>query len=102
MRSKSKPKPLGKRLIVLLGKHLRRRVEPMPDVVAIEQVRVSAQFVQLLLHQVGDRAFARTRQASEPKDAAGMAMAPFAIGTHDRWGVPNNFWLIRWGGHDGS
>ena len=44
-------------------------VEPVADVVAVEQVGVAAQRVQLLLDQVGDRRLAGAREAREPEHA---------------------------------
>ena len=44
-------------------------VETVPHVVAIEQIRVPAQRVQLLLDDVGDRRLAGARQSGEPHDA---------------------------------
>ena len=44
-------------------------VQPVADVVAVEQVGVTAERVQPLLDQVGDRRLARAGQAGEPQHA---------------------------------
>ena len=41
-------------------------VEPVADIVAVEQKSVSPDRVKLLLDEVGDGRFARPRQAGEP------------------------------------
>mgnify|MGYP000199116800 CR=1 FL=1 len=55
-------------------------IEPVADVVAIEQVGHVAGGVQLLLDQVGDRALAGTRQSGEPHHAGTLALVRGACG----------------------
>ena len=43
-------------------------VEPVPDIVAVEQHRVRAERQQLLFETVGDRRFAGAGQPGEPQD----------------------------------
>ena len=50
----------------------------MSDVVAVEQIGVGAQAVQLGLHQIGDGRLARSRQPGEPDHGRSMARADCA------------------------
>ena len=59
---------------MLLGQYLRRGIEPMSDIVAIQHVAVNLALVQQFANQVGDRAFSAPAQASKPYDAATMSI----------------------------
>jgi hypothetical protein len=49
-------------------------IEPLPDVVAVEQIGVATGFVQPPVKQVGESGFSGTRQAGKP-DAKRVAVA---------------------------
>src|SRR4051812_16219625 len=46
----------------------------MTNIVAIEEISVPAHGVQSLLNKVGDRRFARSREAREPENAGSLAL----------------------------
>src|SRR3546814_21133536 len=49
-------------------------VEPVPDIVAVEQEAVAVHPVELFLDEVGDRRLARARQAGEPEQRGALVL----------------------------
>ena len=60
-------------------------VEPVADIVAVEQHRVAAQRRQLLLQPVGDGRFAGAGQSGEPDDCGLLALERGALAGADRF-----------------
>ena len=65
-------------------------VEPVADIVAIEQHGVAAERKQLLVDDVGDRRLAGARQSGEPDDAGLLVLQRGAFGLADRQRLPGD------------
>ena len=65
-------------------------VQPVPDIVAVEDVGVAALRVQLLLEEVRDRRLARARQAGEPEHCRALVLDERALQLVDVQRLPMN------------
>jgi hypothetical protein len=63
-------------------------VQPKPDIVPVEPIRVPAEMQQVLLERRGDRRLARGREAREPDGGALLREELGALGLGDSaWGL---------------
>src|SRR6185312_942607 len=76
---KTQPEPGGELGSMALFEQLRTGVEPVADVVAVQQVAPDAPLVELLLDDVGHRALAAAAQPGEPDDTTLVTVECLAL-----------------------
>src|SRR5689334_363953 len=75
---------------VPLFEHFRAGIEPIADVVSVQQKAAYSPLVELLLDDVGDRALAAAAQPGEPDDTALVPVEALALGAAYLMFVPSD------------
>ena len=91
--SEAEAEAIGESLAIF-RQHLRRGVQTVPHVVAIEHETPHAALMQQPIDLVGHRALPAPRQAGEPNHAAFVPIQPLAVLARDAVGVPDDLGLI--------
>src|SRR5689334_2954024 len=87
---KSQTEPLRKLGPVALFEQFRAGIEPIADIVSVQQKAANAPLIELLLDDVGHRALAAAAQAGEPDDATFVPIEALALGTAYLMLVPSD------------
>src|SRR6202012_5971274 len=78
---KSKPKSLGKLFTMPFLEPARRGVQSQANVVAVEHKASQSARMELMVHEVSNRALAASAQAREPNHATLMTVELFTFGS---------------------
>ena len=78
----------------MLRQKLRAGVQPVANVVAVEQKAVHAQLMELVVHDVGHRALAAAAQSRKPHDAAAVPVQSLPLWSADVMLMPGNVHVI--------